>query len=118
MSCRKRAESRGTRCMILRSFVRTGHVSRRLLVGNSRPGGNGALHPLRDHNIIVPILHAGGFGWDEAVVLFVAILAVPALSWITGRFSSRERTTMRGTSMVPDEHPREATHTTCDGREP
>ena len=37
----------------------------------------------------VPILHAGGFSWDEALVLVVAILAVPAISFFTGRFGKR-----------------------------
>jgi len=36
-----------------------------------------------------PILHAGGFSWDEALVLLVAILAVPAISWFTGRLGKR-----------------------------
>ncbi|HUG14603.1 MAG TPA: hypothetical protein VMM78_06250 [Thermomicrobiales bacterium] len=39
--------------------------------------------------MIAPILHAGGFSWDEAAVLVIAILAVPALSWFTGRFGKR-----------------------------
>jgi hypothetical protein len=38
----------------------------------------------------VPILHAGGFSWDEALVLGVAILAVPAISFFTGRFGKRK----------------------------
>ena len=37
----------------------------------------------------VSILHAGGFSWDEALVLVVAILAVPAISFFTGRFGKR-----------------------------
>lgn len=37
----------------------------------------------------VPILHAGGFSWDEALVLVVAILAVPAISWFAGRMGKR-----------------------------
>jgi hypothetical protein len=37
----------------------------------------------------VPIFHAGGFSWDEALVLVVAILAVPAISYFTGRFGKR-----------------------------
>jgi hypothetical protein len=43
-------------------------------------------------SIIVPILHAGGFSWDEALVLVVAILAVPAISFFTGRFGKRQAT--------------------------
>jgi hypothetical protein len=39
--------------------------------------------------VIVPILHAGGFSWDEAIVLVVAIAAVPVISWFTGRFVKR-----------------------------
>lgn len=38
----------------------------------------------------VPILHAGGFSWDEALVLVVAILAVPAISYFTGKFGKRQ----------------------------
>jgi hypothetical protein len=38
----------------------------------------------------VPILHAGGFSWDEALVLVIAILAVPAISYFTGRFGKRK----------------------------
>lgn len=41
------------------------------------------------------ILHASGFSWDEAVVLVVAILAVPVLSWFTGRFGKRMQATSR-----------------------
>lgn len=41
--------------------------------------------------MLTPILHAGGFNWDEALVLIVAILAVPALSWFTGRWGQRRR---------------------------
>jgi hypothetical protein len=37
----------------------------------------------------LPILHSGGFSWDEALVLVVAILAVPAISFFTGRFGKR-----------------------------
>ena len=37
----------------------------------------------------VPVLHAGGFSWDEALVLVIAILAVPAISYFTGRFGKR-----------------------------
>jgi hypothetical protein len=37
----------------------------------------------------VPILHAGGFSWDEALVLVIAILAVPAISYFTGRLGKR-----------------------------
>ena len=39
---------------------------------------------------LLPILHAGGFGWDEAIILVVAILAVPVLSWFTGRLGKRQ----------------------------
>ncbi len=39
----------------------------------------------------VPILHAGGFSWDEALVLVVAILAVPAISFFTGRLGKRQQ---------------------------
>jgi Ca2+/Na+ antiporter len=38
---------------------------------------------------VLPVLHAGRFSWDEAIVLIVAILAVPALSWFTGRLGQR-----------------------------
>jgi type II secretory pathway pseudopilin PulG len=38
---------------------------------------------------MLPVLHASGFNWDEAVVLVVAVLAVPALSWVTGRVGQR-----------------------------
>lgn len=38
----------------------------------------------------MPILHAGGFSWDEVLVLVVAILAVPAISYFTGRFGKRK----------------------------
>jgi hypothetical protein len=41
-------------------------------------------------SLVVPILHAGGFSWDEALVLGVAILAVPAISWFTGRMGKRK----------------------------
>lgn len=42
----------------------------------------------------VPILHAGGFSWDEAIILVVAIAAVPVISWFTGRIGKRhERAT-------------------------
>ena len=41
-------------------------------------------------SLLVPILHAGGFSWDEALVLVVAILAVPAISFFTGRFGKRQ----------------------------
>ncbi|HEX5165766.1 MAG TPA: hypothetical protein VFV93_10245 [Thermomicrobiales bacterium] len=37
----------------------------------------------------LPILHASGFSWDEALVLVIAILAVPAISFFTGRFGKR-----------------------------
>lgn len=40
-------------------------------------------------SLAIPILHASGFGWDEIVVLVVAILAVPAISYFTGRFGKR-----------------------------
>lgn len=49
--------------------------------------------------MVLPVLHASGFSWDEAIVLVVAILAVPALSWFTGRFGKR----MRETSPSRDE---------------
>ncbi|MGH9174616.1 MAG: hypothetical protein ACRD1H_09665 [Vicinamibacterales bacterium] len=39
--------------------------------------------------MIWPIFHAGGFSWDEALVLAVAILAVPAISWFAGRLGKR-----------------------------
>lgn len=38
---------------------------------------------------VLPILHSGGFSWDEAAILVVAILAVPAISWFTGRMGKR-----------------------------
>ncbi len=41
-------------------------------------------------SLLLPILHAGGFSWDEALVLVVAILAVPAISFFTGRFGKRQ----------------------------
>ena len=41
-------------------------------------------------SLLVPILHAGGFSWDELLVLVVAILAVPAISFFTGRFGKRQ----------------------------
>jgi hypothetical protein len=40
-------------------------------------------------SLSVPILHAGGFSWDEAIILVIAILAVPAISWFTGRVGKR-----------------------------
>ena len=49
--------------------------------------------------MILPILHASGFSWDEAVVLVVAILAVPVLSWFTGRFGKR----MQGSPQTREE---------------
>jgi hypothetical protein len=39
---------------------------------------------------VLPLLHAGGFSWDEALVLIVAIAAVPALTWFTGRLGRRK----------------------------
>ena len=39
---------------------------------------------------LLPILHAGGFSWDEAIILVIAILAVPALSGFMGRVSKRK----------------------------
>ncbi len=55
----------------------------------------------------MPILHTGGFSWAEALVLLVAILAVPAISWFTGRRGKRpvsqpERTHRRQTSDQDD----------------
>ena len=41
-------------------------------------------------SLVVPVLHASGFSWDEGLILIVAILAVPALSWFTGRFGKRQ----------------------------
>lgn len=41
-------------------------------------------------SLLLPILHAGGFSWDEALILVVAILAVPAISWFTGRMGKRQ----------------------------
>jgi hypothetical protein len=38
----------------------------------------------------LPILHASGFSWDEALILVIAILAVPAISFFTGRFGKRQ----------------------------
>lgn len=38
----------------------------------------------------MPILHAGGFSWDEALILVIAILAVPAISWFTGRMGKQK----------------------------
>jgi type II secretory pathway pseudopilin PulG len=46
----------------------------------------------------LPVLHAGGFNWDEAVVLVVAVLAVPALSWVTGRVGQRRADAARRTA--------------------
>jgi hypothetical protein len=43
-------------------------------------------------SFVVPIMHAGGFSWDEALVLVIAILAVPAISFFTGRLGKREST--------------------------
>jgi len=56
----------------------------------------------------MPVLHAGGFSWDEALVLLVAILAVPAISWFTGRLGKRQasqpvRARRRRTSQPDDE---------------
>lgn len=44
---------------------------------------------------MLPLLHAGGFSWDELIVLVVAILAVPALSWFTGRWGQRRDSAAR-----------------------
>jgi len=41
---------------------------------------------------MLPLLHAGGFSWDEALVLVVAIAAVPALSWFTSWLGRRKQT--------------------------
>lgn len=41
-------------------------------------------------SLLVPILHSGGTGWDEVLILVVAILAVPAISWFTGRLGKRQ----------------------------
>ena len=46
----------------------------------------------------LPVLHAGGFSWDEAIILVVAILAVPVLSWFMGRLGKRRD--------IPPRHPR------------
>jgi hypothetical protein len=43
-------------------------------------------------SLAIPILHASGFSWDEALVLVVAILAVPAISFFTGRLGKRKAT--------------------------
>lgn len=43
-------------------------------------------------SMAIPVLHAGGFSWDEALVLVVAILAVPAISFFTGRLGKRRAT--------------------------
>jgi hypothetical protein len=39
--------------------------------------------------VLPPVLHAGGFSWDEALVLVVAIAIVPAISWFAGRLGKR-----------------------------
>jgi hypothetical protein len=39
---------------------------------------------------VLPLLHAGGFSWDEALVLLVAIASVPALTWFTGWLGRRK----------------------------
>lgn len=54
----------------------------------------------------VPILHAGGFSWDEALVLVVAILAVPAISFFMGRLGKRQP------SQPPTERRRRASEPT------
>jgi hypothetical protein len=42
------------------------------------------------------VLHAGGFSWDEALVLVVAIAIVPAISWFASRLgkSRQDDTTL------------------------
>ena len=47
---------------------------------------------------LLPILHAGGIGWDEILILVVAILAVPAFSWLNGVRG-------RGTRIVEESAP-------------
>lgn len=39
--------------------------------------------------LTLPLYHSGGFTWDEALVLVVAIAAVPLLSLIIDRRSKR-----------------------------
>jgi hypothetical protein len=58
-------------------------------------------------SLMVPILHAGGFSWDEALVLVVAILAVPAISFFTGRFGRRQ-------DREPSNEPRRRTSRPAD----
>lgn len=37
----------------------------------------------------LPVLHASGFSWDEALVLVAAIAVVPVLSWLIDRRNKR-----------------------------
>jgi hypothetical protein len=38
-----------------------------------------------------PLYHAGGFGWDELLILVVAVAAVPVLSYLIDRRGRPDR---------------------------